>query len=173
MPVIVPNDLVGFQIPALDHLLPISAIKSSRLQMTGHNHLILSSGEHIRVSHRNREPSNGRNMSRQGELKLAARKVPYLQQIVHELALHVQQHQERAFQEEKASDAPKKTHLNDPISRASGKPLITRFNSNTSHPAQMPRNDAHEFPRRVIRRFDGARLFVQRERLSEVRRACQ
>jgi len=61
-----------------------------------------------------------------------------------------------------------KTHLNDPVSRASGKPLVAWLNSDTPHPAQVPRNDAHEFPWGVIRRFDGARLFVECERLSEV-----
>ena len=168
---IVPNDFVGFQIPALDHLPPISAIKPSRLQITGNTHLIFSSGEHIRMSYRNRKPSNGRNMSRQGKLELAACKVPYLHQM--STGQHSTPNNTKYALSKSNQRAPKKTHLNNPISRASGKPLVARFNSDTPHPAQVPRNDAHEFPRWVILRFDGARLFVQRERLSEIRRARQ
>ena len=170
---IVPNDFVGFQIPALDHLPLISAIKPSRLQITGNTHLVFSSREQIRMSCRNRQPSNGGNMSRQGELKLAACKVPYLQQM--SLSQHSTPNDSRnaLSKRKKKPVSTNKTHLNNAISRASGKPLIARFNSDTPHPAQVPRNDAHEFPGRVIRRFNGARLFMQRERLSEVRRARQ
>ena len=71
------------------------------------------------------------------------------------------------FPKEKLSDMPR-TYLNDPISRTSSKPLVAWLNSDTPHPTQVPRYDAHEFPRRVIRRLDGARLLVERERLSEV-----
>ena len=81
MTMVVPNDFVGFQIPALDHLPQISAVKPSRLQIIGNTYLIFSSGEQIWMSCRNRESSNGRNVSRQGELKLATCKVPYLQQM--------------------------------------------------------------------------------------------
>ena len=171
---IVPNDFVGFQIPALDHLPPISAVKPSRLQITGNTHLIFSSGKQIWMSCRNRESSNGRNMSRQGELKLATCKVPYLQQM--SINQHSTPNNSRNALSKRKKKKPvctKKTHLNNPISRASGKPLVARFNSDTPHPAQVPRNDAYEFPGRVIRRFNGARLFMQRECLSEVRRTRQ
>lgn len=72
------------------------------------------------------------------------------------------------FPRGKMTSDMQKTYLNDAISRTSSKPLVAWLNSNTPYPTQVPRNDAHEFPRRVICRFDGARLFVERKRLSEI-----
>jgi hypothetical protein len=112
-------------------------------------------------------------MSGQRKLELAACKVPYLQQIAHELVFRSQYLQERALQKHAPTATRRNTHLDDPISRAGSKPVIARLNRDASHPAQVPRDDAHELPRGVVRGLDGARLLVERERLREVRRARQ
>ena len=59
--------------------------------------------------------------------------------------------------------------LDDAVAGTRRKPLVSRLDRNAAHPAQVPGNNAHELPRRMVRRLDRARRLVQRERLRELR----
>ena len=43
--------------------------------------------------------------------------------------------------------------LDDAVARASGEPLVSRFNSNRLYLTKMSQNHTHEFPLQVVHRF--------------------
>ena len=64
-------------------------------------------------------------------------------------------------------------YFDDAVPCAGCEPLVARLDGDAAYPTQVPRNDTHELPWRMICRFDGARRFVQRERLREFGRVAE
>ena len=50
--------------------------------------------------------------------------------------------------------------FDDAVSCAGCEPFVARLDGDAAYPAQVPGNDTHELPWRMIRRLDGACRFV-------------